>query len=477
MEQPDAVLLERWVERRDAEAMAQIVARHSRMVYATCRRILGSGTEAADATQECFLRLATVRRAGPSLAGLLHTTATRMALNHLRAESRRRRRERRYIETLDPAQEAGWDDVQTYVDEAIEGLDDKFRGPIVRHFLQGETHDSIARDLGLSRAGVSYRIDRGIREVRERLRRKGIAVAAPALAGMLAANAAEALPADLVQSLGRTAIAGVQPRVITGSFSRMLAGKGALSMKTAAVIAGIVALAGIFSALQRDTNDGRPEPVQTAAVAPQEAAAPEQPAAPPAAPAQEPTEETTEEPLATVGVTVVSDTGYPRPDAYFSNKWPMMVYWGEQSDINGRIQLAVGKPEPVSYMAISQNTQRAGLFTVSPDSTQLNVVLSCNIIEISGRVVDDAGKPVPIAAIELRFTDNQGNQYVSYPLLTDMQGYFDNENVPAGDGYTIEVRVLMPEGEEALEWSPPVAMGQKSYHVEIPDLKIPQAAV
>ncbi|MCX5771578.1 MAG: sigma-70 family RNA polymerase sigma factor [Candidatus Hydrogenedentes bacterium] len=175
MEQPDAVLLERWVERRDAEAMAEIVARHSRMVYSTCRRILGSGAEAADATQECFLRLATVRRAGPSLPGLLHTTATRLSLNHLRAESRRRERERRYVETLDPAQEARWDDVQTYVDEAIEGLDETLRGPIVRHFLEGETHETIARDLGLSRAGVSYRIDRGIREVRERLRRKGIA--------------------------------------------------------------------------------------------------------------------------------------------------------------------------------------------------------------------------------------------------------------------------------------------------------------
>lgn len=469
MEQSDAALLEQWVNQRDAEAMAQIVARHSRMVYATCRRILGSGAEAADATQECFLRLASVRRAGPSLPGLLHTTATRLALNHLRAESRRRERERQYVETLNPAQEARWDDVQAYVDEAIEALDENSRAPLIRHFLQGETHESIARDLGISRAGVTYRIDRGIREVRERLRRKGIAVAAPALAGMLvtAAESAEALPAELILDLGRTAIAGATPR---SAYSHLLTGKRALLVKTAAIAAGIVALSAVYTTLQSKNEPDSPPP-SIAAAAPVQGSA--QPQPPNAAPAAALTPEPRKAHPATVELTVRSDTGYPRPDVHVFEEWPIL---GPQSDINGRIGLTVEAGAPAAYAAFSLNTSRSALFTVAPGTRNMVVALTCNTIEVSGRLFDDAGGLIPLAAVQLRIADPEGLEYVSNPLLSDVQGYYECDKVPADGGYTLQARVVMPQHEPPLEWSAPVELAFNAYHVELPDLTIPADA-
>jgi hypothetical protein len=56
VEQSDSALLENWVTRRDAEAITAIVARHSRMVFATCRRILGNPSDAEDVAQERRLR-------------------------------------------------------------------------------------------------------------------------------------------------------------------------------------------------------------------------------------------------------------------------------------------------------------------------------------------------------------------------------------------------------------------------------------
>ena len=54
----DLHLLRRYAGVRDAEAFAELVARHRDMVYATCSRVLANAADAEDSTQECFLRLA-----------------------------------------------------------------------------------------------------------------------------------------------------------------------------------------------------------------------------------------------------------------------------------------------------------------------------------------------------------------------------------------------------------------------------------
>lgn len=204
----DTTLLERWIHRGDPEAMAAIIKRHSAMVYATCRRVTGNATDAEDVAQECFLKLASVRHAGESLAGLLHTTATRLALNKSRGDARRRAREAEYTAMNTAPEGATWDDVQPLIDEAIAALPEKRRSAVVRHFLQGETHAEIARDLGVSRAAISQQVARGVEEVRETLRKRGVMVLTASLTAMLVASRAGAVPASVMLALGRLAVSG-----------------------------------------------------------------------------------------------------------------------------------------------------------------------------------------------------------------------------------------------------------------------------
>jgi len=58
---PDALLIERFITRRDGPAFDAIVARHGPMVLSVCRRMLQEPSDVEDAFQATFLIL--VRKA------------------------------------------------------------------------------------------------------------------------------------------------------------------------------------------------------------------------------------------------------------------------------------------------------------------------------------------------------------------------------------------------------------------------------
>lgn len=206
----DTALLERWITGHDAFAFAEVLARHSGMVFRTCFRILGNAADAEEVSQDCFLELA-VRRAGikPSLGGWLHKAATHRALDRIRRRKRREKREMRYAENK-PAttRQPPWDDVKAYVDEEVAALPEKHRAAVVAHFLEGRTYEAIGLELGLPASTVASRAKRGIELVREALGRRGAFIAVTALVSALSHHAAEAAPISLTASLGKIAIAG-----------------------------------------------------------------------------------------------------------------------------------------------------------------------------------------------------------------------------------------------------------------------------
>src|SRR5580698_4898718 len=90
----DFALLRRYSGFGDPKAFAQIVQRYAGFVYATCLRVIGDGSRAEDLSQETFFRL--MRRpheVRQNLGGWLHRTATHLALDSLRSETSRRKRE------------------------------------------------------------------------------------------------------------------------------------------------------------------------------------------------------------------------------------------------------------------------------------------------------------------------------------------------------------------------------------------------
>ena len=236
MTEHDTVLLDRWRRDRDAQAFREIFERHAAMVHATARRIVGSPDRAEDVTQECFLKLAQVPAASPrSLAAWLHRVATNAAISVLRAERRRRRLETRAVRAPRESGEAAWEEIEAKVDEALARLPDRERVPLVEHFLCGRTHEAIARELGVSRETVGYRVRRGLERVRSDLRRRGVRAGSATLAaglGTLERSSAGAVSATLRASLAKIALAGVSAPPAVAS-----AGGIALGAKIAAAVA------------------------------------------------------------------------------------------------------------------------------------------------------------------------------------------------------------------------------------------------
>ncbi len=212
---PDALLLDHWRTRRDADAFAELVARYGPLVYTACLRVLHSSPAAEDAAQDCFLELLQSRARVHSLPGFLHTTATRRAVDRLRSERSRTDREARFAAGQAITIEATWDDVSAYVDEAIAALPDKLKRPVVLRFLQGRSYAEIASDTGLPASTIQYQLKQGVEGIRKHLAGRGLPVSAAALSAMLAAAPTQAMPAAVTAQVGAMALAGGATAVLS----------------------------------------------------------------------------------------------------------------------------------------------------------------------------------------------------------------------------------------------------------------------
>jgi RNA polymerase sigma factor (sigma-70 family) len=268
----DLELLRRYAEARDAEAFAELVARHRDMVYAACYRVLDSRADAEDSAQESFLRLAghaaSVRT---SVAGWLHRVAVRASIAAQRKQRTRRRAEREAAVMEDRSADASWDEVKTEIDRAIDRLPDRLREPVVLHFLEGKPQVTVAEELGLSQASVSRRLKEGVEELRRHLKRTGLAVSVGGLGGLLTAETGEAAPAALIAELGKIALAGV------GAGSTQAAGVGLSAVLTSkstiacTVVTGLAVVGAVQYAINNATPSRQPA---TPAAAIQAAVAP-----------------------------------------------------------------------------------------------------------------------------------------------------------------------------------------------------------
>src|SRR5688572_26050249 len=209
----DMSLLHRFADKGDEDAFSEIVRRYAGVVFCACHRVLRDRGWAEDVAQETFFRLVKCPdRVSQSLGGWLHRAATRLAVDTLRSEQARHRRESTYEIPAKDEDDLGsgpgsqWEEISPAIDEALDELDDDARALLVRHFLQGTPQADLAAEAGVSAATMSRRVKHAINELREALSGKGVNVAPSVLLMLCARNACEAAPQALMTELGKMAM-------------------------------------------------------------------------------------------------------------------------------------------------------------------------------------------------------------------------------------------------------------------------------
>jgi RNA polymerase sigma factor (sigma-70 family) len=207
--------------------------RYSGLVFATARRVTQDAALAEEVAQDTFLALAKRgHEIQESVAAWLHHVAWQNAANAVRGELRRRHREQRAGEALHEFREDCWSEMEPLIDSALDALPADLRSLIVEHYLGQRTQQEIALHHGLSQSTVSRQLDKGLRLLREELRRKGV-VAGLGFGSLLTANVIEAAPASLTPSLAKLSLSGI------GAGSRTLARLGEVAAMKGAWLAAL----------------------------------------------------------------------------------------------------------------------------------------------------------------------------------------------------------------------------------------------
>jgi RNA polymerase sigma factor (sigma-70 family) len=222
---PDRQLLERFTASHEEAAFAALVRRHGPLVLSLCRRLLGNWHDAEDVFQATFLALA--RKAstigkGDSVASWLYRVAYRAAVK-ARAQGASRKRREAHASCRpagDPLAEVTARDLLAVLDEEIQRLPESSRGPLILCYLEGQTRDEAARQLGWSVGTLKRRLERARESLRARLAWRGLTLPAALLAAGLTQSAADAaVPAVLTVATVRASLqtaagaGGVSPTV------------------------------------------------------------------------------------------------------------------------------------------------------------------------------------------------------------------------------------------------------------------------
>lgn len=260
----DAQLLREYAETGADAAFAEIVARHTNLVYSAALRQVRTSDLAADVAQNAFLALL---KSAPnltrnidenaSLAGWLCRCARNISLNLRRDEFRRHAREREAMEQFnsDPDDAIDWGRLAPVLDEAMSELNEPDYDALVLRFFKNNGMNQIGQVLGVSEDAAQKRVGRALEKLKGILAQQGIRTSATALGIAISANAVGSAPVTLVLSISTAAsIAG------TIQASTAIAATKVIAMTTLhkALIGGALAAAigtGIYQ-VQKTSSSG-----------------------------------------------------------------------------------------------------------------------------------------------------------------------------------------------------------------------------
>ena len=230
MNAADHTLLERYLKLGDHGAFTELVRRYLPLVHSAACRLSQNQAVAEEISQIVMSKLAGLRVMPPvglSLAVWMHRTTRSVSIDLLRAETRRRGRERIFAMNCEPAHDDfPWENIAPVLDEIISQLADKERSVVLGRFFMGQSHAAIAESLNLSEDAVRMRVARALEKIGGLLRKRGIATTASALGFGLSAHAVTPVSSGLVSSISAAALGSAIPATFFLT---------AMTLKTAAV--------------------------------------------------------------------------------------------------------------------------------------------------------------------------------------------------------------------------------------------------
>jgi RNA polymerase sigma factor (sigma-70 family) len=233
----DQELLGRFRTGRDDLAFHSLVRRHGSMVLDVCRTVLGNEADAEDAFQATFLILtqkaAAIRKLA-SVGSWLYGVAYRTALKAQAEGARRKKHEARAPgrASAGRADDLSWREVRQIVHATLNGLSECYRAPLVLCYLEGTTQDEAAKALGVSKATVNKRLERGRALLHVRLLRHGLGSVTLLAAAAWPGSSSAGLPPTLLASTARAANLIAAGHAATGATSPTVAALTRRVMRT-----------------------------------------------------------------------------------------------------------------------------------------------------------------------------------------------------------------------------------------------------
>ncbi|HLN27387.1 MAG TPA: sigma-70 family RNA polymerase sigma factor [Gemmataceae bacterium] len=249
----DAQLLERFLHARDAGAFTSLVHRHGAMVLAVAVRVLNDEHEAEDVFQAAFLVLArrarSIRRK-KALGAWLYQVAYHLAIR-ARAEKAQRRVQERQMQTIQKVAsiiEVEEIELRDALQRELSRLPEKYRLPIVLHYLEGRTKNETAEQLGWREGTVSGRLARARDLLRHRLIRRGFVLSSSGVAATLIESiSTAAAPPGLVNATVHAALTFGQGAAVQGAVSASAARLAEAIMKKMIFANARVCLSVVFA--------------------------------------------------------------------------------------------------------------------------------------------------------------------------------------------------------------------------------------
>jgi RNA polymerase sigma factor (sigma-70 family) len=254
----DGELLSRFTDRGDQDAFAELVRRHSGVVWQACRSVLPR-PDAEDAFQAAFVVLAQKagRVRGDAVAGWLFRVAYRVSVRSWR----NLQRERPATFDREPSAQPddgllGWRELQAVLQAELARMPAKSREAFLRCVVEGLTKAEAARRLAVPVGTVSSRLATAREMLRARLKRRGIELPA----ALTALSMVSGVDGEVAHRAIRVA-SGLRP--ITASVSKHLrpAGGGPVSRKVLLVgLAAVAVGAGVVLRAEPASPKAAPKP-------------------------------------------------------------------------------------------------------------------------------------------------------------------------------------------------------------------------